>query len=98
MSVITYNRMKSISIHYNGDIWPNYHDVWEQKQFCRPPKNTVSITEIEANVPLKVLAELTFDRIGMIPNINHEFAKLKQSSGADVIPTVTLGFKDGTDT
>ena len=90
--------MKSISIEYNGDIWPNYHDVWEQKQFCRPPKNTCLISETEASVSFKVLAELTFDRIGMIPNINHEFAKLKENSGPGVIPTVVFGIKDGTDT
>ena len=49
-------------------------------------------------MPLKVLAELTADRLGMVPNINQEFAKIKEAVGSDVIPTVTLHIKRGTDT
>ena len=98
MAVGAYNVLKSTSKHYNADIWPNYHYVWAEKKLLRPQKELYSITEIEAKMPLKVLAELTVDRLGMVPNINHEFAKIKNSAGPDVIPTVTLHIKRGTDT
>ena len=97
-SVVAYNAMKSTSRRYNGDVWPNYHYVWEEKKFLRPPKELYSIGEIEAIMPLKVLAELTVDRLGKGPCINHEFGKIKEASGPDVIPTVTLHIKVGTDT
>ena len=92
-----YREMKSTSRHFNGDVWPNYQYLWEEKKLLRPPRDLYSITEIEAKMPLKVLAELTADRLGMVPSINHEFGKIKEAAGLD-IPTVTLHIKDGTDT
>ena len=93
-----YNVMKTISNRYDGDVWPNYHYVSDAKQLLRPPKGLYSIGEIEAKMPLKVLAEITADRLGMVPCINHEFGKLKEAAGPDVIPTVKLHIKVGTDT
>ena len=90
--------MKSLSKRYNGDIWPNYHYVCDAKKLLRPDRELYSIGEIEANMPLKVLAELTFDRLGMVPNINKEFGKIKEMLEPDEIPTVTLHIKNGTDT
>ena len=99
MAVGAYNVLKSTSKHYNADIWPNYHYVWEEKKLLRPlDKSVYSISEIEAKMPLKVLAELTVDRLGMVPNINHEFAKIRAASGPNDVPTIILGIKDGTDT
>ena len=93
-----YYALKSISKPFNGDIWPNYNYLSQEKKLLRPlDKSVYSISEIEAKMPLKVLAELTVDRLGMVPNINHEFAKIKAASGPN-IPTVILGIKDGTDT
>ena len=93
-----YNVMKTISKRYDGDVWPNYHYVSDAKQLLRPPKELYSIGEIEAKMPLKVLAEITADRLGMVPCINHEFGKLKEAAGPDIIPTVKLHIKVGTDT
>lgn len=98
VSVPAYYAMKSISRQYDGDVWPAYHYVCDDKQLLRPPRHLYSIGEIEAKMPLKVLAELTADRLGMVPNINHEFAKIKEAVGSDIIPTVTLHIKRGTDT
>ena len=89
--------MKSISRQYDGDVWPAYHYVCDAKQLLRPPRHLYSIGEIEAKMPLKVLAELTADRLGMVPNINQEFAKIKEAA-PDVIPTATFRIKSGTDT
>ena len=93
-----YNVMKSTSRRFNGDVWPNYNYVCDAKKLLRPNEALYSIGEIEAKMPLKVLAELTIDRLGMVPNINHEFAKIKETAGPDVIPTMTLHIKNGTDT
>ena len=93
-----YRARKSTSRLYNGDVWPNYQYLWEEKKLLRPPRDLYSISEIEAKMPLKVMAELTVDRLGMVPNINHEFAKIKAASGPNDIPTIILGIKDGTDT
>ena len=90
--------MKSTSKHYNGDVWPNYHYVWEEKKLLRPPRELYSISEVEAVMPIKVLAELTIDRLGLVPNINREFAQIKLEAGPDVIPTLTVHIKRGTDT
>ena len=98
ISVVAYNAMKATSRRYNGDVWPAYHYVCDAKQLLRPPRHLYDIGEIEAKMPLKVLAELTADRLGMVPNINHEFALIKEAAGPDVIPTVTLHMKRGTDT
>ena len=93
-----YNVMKSTSARFNGDVWPNYNYVCDAKKLLRPSRELYSIGEIEAKMPLKVLAELTIDRLGMVPNINHEFAKIKETAGPDIIPTMTLHIKNGTDT
>ena len=98
MNVTTYRRLKAKSKLYNGDIWPNYTDVSDHKWTCRPPKHAYSITETEAIIPLKALAELTVDRILLVPNINHEMGKIKEESGPDVVPTLDLHIKIGNDT
>ena len=98
MNVTSYQRLKSISKQYNGDIWPNYNDVSQQKWLCRPSRDAYFIGEIEAVMPLKVLAELTVDRLLMIPSVNHEMGRIKEASEPGVVPTLEFGDKIGTDT
>ena len=86
MSVYTYEALYKICKHFGGDVWPNYHYIWEMKSFCRPPRDTYFISEMLVEIPLKVLAHHTLDRILKIPSIKVVITKLVEES-----PTNTIG-------
>ena len=71
--------------------------VQGEKPFCRPPKETVKITEIEAKIPLKPLSIHTVNRILKIPRVIHEISKAKEESGDEIVK-VLLKQKIGNDT
>ena len=56
------------------------------KSFCRPPRDTYFISEMLVEIPLKVLAHHTLDRILQIPSVHVEVTRRLAES-----PTNTIG-------
>ena len=66
-----------------GAKWlPCYDYVNNEKPNCRPPEETVTITEKEASIPLKPLAVHTFERILKIEWVVTGIEKAKAASGS----------------
>ena len=52
MSKDLYIKMRLASKNAGADIWPSYNDIRKAKSECRPPKESISITETIAEVEL----------------------------------------------
>lgn len=63
MSKNLYIKMRLASKNAGADIWPSYDHVREAKIKCRPPKETIKISETIAEVELQSLLDHTAKRI-----------------------------------
>ena len=95
MSKHDYNIVKQKSSKCNADFLHCYDYILAEKIFCRPPKETYFISEIEASIPLKAIVVHTIDRILQIPKVNKPILELKDT-GVDA--TLKLFGKVGEDT
>ena len=68
------------------------------KELCRPPRDSCSIGETEAIIPLEPLATHTSERIFDIPIVSEEISKAKAASGDEGTVVATLKLKIGNDT
>ena len=78
-SKVDMKAVKGISKTCNADFMPNYDYIRMEKQFCRPPKPLMTITETQAFVDLKDLVVHTIDRILEIPRVRQKFLALKET-------------------
>ena len=65
-----------------------YSYVQREKPLCRPPPETITITETEAKISLKALSFHTVSRILKIPKVVHEISKAREESGDNIVKAV----------
>lgn len=63
LSKAVYQNMRTEVKLCGADIWPTYNEVRHAKEECRPPKDTISISEKVARVTLQSSLNHTTERI-----------------------------------
>ena len=98
LTVDHYKIIKSKSDECNASFLPCYSYINQEKVNCRPPKETITVTETEAMAPLKEVSVHTVDRIFKIPEVAAQISKAKEASENKDNFKVKATIKIGNDT